>query len=258
MTTSVTLVVPCYNEADRFPADRFADALERQANLTLLLVNDGSRDGTLELLLAFEQAHQLRASVLNLERNGGKAEAVRAGVRHAIECGAPLVGYWDADLATPLEELPRFVEVFETSPQVLMTLGSRVRLLGHRVDRSAVRHYLGRIFATAASLALNVPVYDTQCGAKVFRGNATMAEAFGEPFLSRWCFDVELLFRVLIAHERLDERRPVHDWLRELPLTSWHDVAGSKLKSTDFVRAGSDLLRMIRRYPRPSRHRQPR
>jgi glycosyltransferase involved in cell wall biosynthesis len=258
MTTPVTLVVPCYNEVARFPVDRFADALQRQANLTLLLVNDGSRDGTLDLLRSFEQAHPTRASVLNLERNGGKAEAVRAGVQQAIEAGAPLVGYWDADLATPLEELPRFVEVFDTSPQVLIVLGSRVRLLGHRVVRSAMRHYLGRVFATAASLALNVPVYDTQCGAKVFRGNAMMADAFGEPFASRWCFDVELLFRVLIAHEEEQPRRLAHDWMRELPLASWQDVAGSKLKSSDFVHAAGDLLGMVRRYPRPNGHRLPR
>ena len=60
MTTAVTLVVPCYNEADRFPADRFADGLQRQANLTLLLVNDGSRDGTLDDLNR-ELARQLRS-----------------------------------------------------------------------------------------------------------------------------------------------------------------------------------------------------
>jgi glycosyltransferase involved in cell wall biosynthesis len=257
MTPAVTLVVPCYNEADRFPADRFAAGLQQQANLTLLLVNDGSRDGTLDVLRAFEQAHPTRAKVLHLERNGGKAEAVRAGVRQALESGAALVGYWDADLATPLEELPRFVEVFESSPLVQIVLGSRVLLLGHRVRRSAVRHYLGRVFATAASLALNVPVYDTQCGAKVFRRNDMMVQAFAEPFMSRWCFDVELLFRLLLAHEQSSHRRPAHDWLRELPLTSWCDVAGSKLKTTDFARAAGDLLRMVCRYPRPSGHREP-
>src|ERR1041384_6274866 len=63
------------------------------------------------------------------------------------------------------------------------------------------RHYLGRIFATAVSLALHSPVYDTQCGAKLFRPGAPLRDALSAPFRSRWIFDVELL-------ARLDRRIP--------------------------------------------------
>ena len=72
-------------------------------------------------------------------------------------------------------------------------------MLGYDIDRSAVRHYLGRVFATAASLILQARVYDTQCGAKLFRAGPALSDALATPFLSRWAFDVEFLGRLLIG-----------------------------------------------------------
>ena len=82
-----------------------------------------------------------------------------------------IVGYFDADLATPVAELERLLAVIGKDPQLEAVLASRVALLGHSIQRKPTRHYLGRLYATAASLALGVAVYDTQCGAKLFRVN---------------------------------------------------------------------------------------
>ena len=68
-----------------------------------------------------------------------------------------------------------------------LLLGSRVAMLGRDIHRSMVRHYLGRAFATAASIVLDLRVYDTQCGAKLIRRSAALLEALDEPFTSRWC-----------------------------------------------------------------------
>jgi hypothetical protein len=68
-------------------------------------------------------------------------------------------------------------------------------MLGRDIRRSAFRHYAGRLFATFASLQLRLPVYDTQCGAKIFRATPEVVALFGRPFRLRWCFDVEVLSR---------------------------------------------------------------
>ena len=110
-----------------------------------------------------------RFHVVTLPANRGKGEAVRLGLRAALAGGHDVVGYYDADLATPPAEMARLVEELRGDPARVMVIGSRVALLGHDIERSAVRHYLGRLYATAASVVLRLPVYDTQCGAKVVR-----------------------------------------------------------------------------------------
>lgn len=128
-------------------------------------------------------------------------------------------------------------------------MGARVQLLGRRIERRALRHYTGRIFATAASLTLRLPVYDTQCGAKLFRARDTVRTIFGEPFSTRWIFDVEILAR-LAQHRRLSGEGGIQDLVYELPLREWVHVPGSKLTLGAYVRAGLDLLHIHRRYMR--------
>ena len=98
----VILVVPCYNEAERFDSGGFADFLAEQPGYALLFVDDGSSDRTPERLEALRKRQPGQVSVLRLEANSGKGEAVRRGMQTALAAGAPFTGFWDADLATPL------------------------------------------------------------------------------------------------------------------------------------------------------------
>ena len=167
-----------------------------------MFVNDGSRDATLALLRELEASDRDAFSVVDLPRNLGKAEAVRAGLAAAFGSSAEFVGYWDADLATPLEEIPRFVEVLARLPRIDLVFGARVQLLGRSVRRSSVRHYLGRVFATAVSHVIGLPIYDTQCGAKLMRRTPELEALFATPFAVGWTFDVEILARLIRSRAR--------------------------------------------------------
>jgi len=229
-----TVVVPCYNEASRIELPRFTAFFD--AGVQLLFVDDGSKDDTQALLRAFVAEHPALAQVHALARNSGKAEAVRQGLLRAITDGAGIVGYLDADLATPPGEMLRVVDA--VSPKAQAALASRVALLGRHIERTPGRHYLGRVFATAASWALGLRVYDTQCGAKAFLVTDTLTDALSRPFASRWAFDVELLER-LLRPGAAPALLPAE--IVEVPLTEWRDVRGSKLSSGAMVKAGLDL-----------------
>jgi glycosyltransferase involved in cell wall biosynthesis len=242
------IVVPCFNEARRLRADAFSAYCARVPDVDFLFVDDGSADETLARLRELERALPGRVAVLALAPNRGKAEAVRQGICAAFKSGAELVGYWDADLATPLDEIARFRAVLATHPRVALVLGARVQMLGRLVRRRPIRHYLGRIFATGVSLFLQLPIYDSQCGAKLMRNDAAMAKLFDEPFCVNWTFDVELLARLI----RLRGRSAARESLYELPLERWEDVAGSKVGAGDFAVAFMEIARLWRRYGRGS------
>ena len=243
-----TLVIPCYNEQARFHAAAFAAFLQAMPDVRLLFVNDGSSDGTLGTLRTFCDAHP-GATLLDVQPNGGKGEAVRRGMLHAMDlyAGQGSVGFWDADLATPLEAYPEFRRVLETHLSVDMVFGSRIRLLGRHVSRNPLRHYAGRAFATTVSLMLGLAIYDTQCGAKLFRANELLRQELAAPFVSRWIFDVEILARFLQVWA-VDGINP-EEKIYELPLQVWVDVPGSKVGLTDFFRSFGDLLRIRSEYP---------
>lgn len=235
----VSLVVPCFNEAARFDAAAFATALHGAPWLRLLFVDDGSNDATPAILAQFASAHAGRAEVLTLAHNVGKAEAVRQGLLHVVGRGG-LCGFWDADLSAGLDEVAPLREVFMRHPAVRWVWGIRLRALGRDIQRKALRHYLGRLFATASSILLDIDSYDTQCGAKLFRADALLATAIGTRFLSRWIFDVELLTRadMMLRHRG---GTGVAEAVFEQPLGTWRHRPGSKVKPGDFVRALREL-----------------
>jgi len=232
------LVVPCYNESRRLRPDVFLSFVRSRSDTTLLFVDDGSTDATGAMLAALSAQAPDRIEVLTLPRNAGKAAAVQQGVVRALQRAPEHVGYWDADLSTPLDALPQFIEILDTHPRIDIVIGSRLKLLGRHVSRNEPRHYLGRVFATAASLALGLAVYDTQCGAKLFRTSEVVAAAFARPFRTGWVFDVELLARYVAAVGHDEARARIY----ELPLRKWIEVPGSKVRPWHGPGAVLDLL----------------
>jgi dolichyl-phosphate beta-glucosyltransferase len=235
------IVVPCFNEAARLDPAGLAD-LAARTGATIVYVDDGSTDQTGAILRGIVDGAPDRAALVQLPVNVGKGECVRRGLQHALGTGAGIVGYYDADLATPPAEMARLVATMHEDPDLAVVVGARVGLLGHHIERSMVRHYLGRVFATASSLVLGLEIYDTQCGAKVFRDGPELQRALATPFTSRWAFDVELLARL---HHGVDGASGLPATaFREVPLAEWRDVHGSKLAPRGALRSVLDLARI--------------
>jgi glycosyltransferase involved in cell wall biosynthesis len=236
----VLLVIPCFNEEARLATDEFLEAAN--SGLYLCFANDGSTDKTLELLKTHFDNHP-RIFIFEAPKNLGKAEVLRSAILDLYNKSIPQskkvkwVGFWDADLATPLSEVPYFLDFQKTlAPNTKALFGSRLLRLGAHIERSAQRHYLGRIFATFASILLDVNSYDSQCGAKLF--DVQIASGiFTEAFVSKWIFDLELLLRI-------GEENVV-----EVPLRKWTDIPGSKVKVfKESLRVFSDLLAIRKKY----------
>ena len=169
--------------------------------------------------------------MIALPRNRGKGEAVRAGLVSALAADPSWLGYVDADMATPASEILRLLDVAAGTAR--RRRGARLArgIAGRDVQRSAFRHYTGRVFATLASLVLAKAVYDTQCGAKLFRRTNAFDRSIVAPFRSRWAFDVELLGRLESAGVA-----PSRYW--EEPLLVWHDISGSRRTVRQSIASG--------------------
>ena len=241
------IVVPCYNEADRLSVETFRGFARRTRGIRFLFVDDGSTDATACVLRSLKVSDPECFDVHTLATNAGKGEAVRRGFMAALESGPDYVGFWDADLATPLEAIQEFRDVLDGRPDIEMAFGARVRLLGRAIRRDRLRHLLGRLFAMTASLFLRVDIYDVQCGAKLFRVTRDLPVLFQEPFATRWIFDVEIVARLMRA--RTGTPRPqARDVVYEVPLSEWRDAAGSKIRFHDFVIAIFGMIEICRKY----------
>jgi len=247
MESPAIIVIPCYNEATRLQVSKFKAFSCATPAVRFLFVNDGSTDRTAWVLEGLHQDDPQHFAICHLAENGGKAEAVRQGLLCVFEATPAYVGYWDADLATPLDTLVDFCALLDVRPDLEMVFGARVQLLGRVIERRAVRHYLGRVFATAASLLLGLPIYDTQCGAKLFRASPALHALLQEPFVTRWLVDIEILAR-LIQTRRGTALPQAEDIIYELPLPEWRDVAGSKVKAWDFAKGLCGLARIYWHY----------
>lgn len=241
---SCALIIPCYNEAVRLRSEVFIAFAREHQNVRFVFVNDGSRDDTSGMLARLAAQMPEQATVIDNPVNQGKAGAVRDGMLFAIDkLKVDYMGYWDADLATPLPYALDMLEVMDANPRLAMIFGARVQLLGRHIDRKPHRHYLGRVFATFVSVLLKLPIYDTQCGAKIFRRTPYLRTLFADPFVSRWIFDVEIIARFMRLPAEVAP--PALDAIYEFPLLSWKDVDGSKVKPFDFFKALRDLYRIF-------------
>ncbi len=231
----LAIVVPCYNEYDRLPISAFEIFLKNTPDVSICFVNDCSTDNTLERLHSLQQLFPKRIIVLSHQQNEGKAASVRTGILYCHQnCKADYFSYLDADLATSLEECYSYIDYLKASKSFVFA--SRILKIGSTVERKFFRFFFGRIIATVISNILDIKVYDTQCGCKLFK-NELSKVLFERPFISKWLFDVELFSRMLSAFGK----EAALEKMEEIPVKKWIDRGDSKVKMSYAFRLWYDL-----------------
>jgi dolichyl-phosphate beta-glucosyltransferase len=241
-SNSLFVIVPCYNEYKRLPVVDFENFLEGHKDVTYCFVNDASTDATQKLLNGLKKRYPLQVKTLKLDKNVGKAEAIRQGVLFLNHSAADYIAFLDADLSAPLSELYRLFRIAKDEG-LQFVLGSRVAIFGSNISRNPFRHYLGRFFATMASMALNLAIYDTQCGLKIFSYGAAQP-LFDDPFISRWIFDVEIIMRLKLIHGQ----NHLPKVMKEIPLYDWVEKGDSKIKFWEMLNSPIQLIKIKRYY----------
>lgn len=230
MRLRALVVIPAYNEAARLRrlveelAGYLGSGAAEAADLDVhfCIVDDGSRQEQFEaeeqLVRGCGFGNEVR--VVRLGANRGKGCAIRAGFDIGLAEGFDYLGFIDADGAVPVRELHRALAYLATANRekgVTGVIGSRLRILGRSMERTPLRHYSGRVFATFVSLWFGQAVYDTQCGLKVFE-REMLKRHLEAPEDLRWVWDTQLLLAMLHAGERI----------HELPV-DWRETGESKL-----------------------------
>jgi glycosyltransferase involved in cell wall biosynthesis len=239
---NTSIVIPCYNEEKGISNSEYSNFLKNNPQVLICFVNDGSKDNTIGVLNVLKTKHESQIHILSLEKNSGKAEAVRAGIKY---CNAHFqhqyIGYLDADLATTLEE---FIDLRNyLQGEIVFSFGSRIRKIGSTIVRENSRFLIGRVVATFISNILDIKVYDTQCGSKLFT-RAISEQLFEKKFISRWLFDVELFYRMILLFGR---EKAIKKML-EIPLKLWVEKGDSKVKLTYGFKLWFDLFEIQRKY----------
>ena len=205
-------------------------------------VNDGSKDNTLDILNGIKQRFPEKIIVYDQQPNQGKAEAVRSGVISALAWKEfDFIGFMDADMATPTSEIKMLLDV-AILQQKKMVVGSRLKRLGVDIDRKTSRHFTGRVIASMISYILELPTYDTQCGAKIFQAGLAK-QLFKDKFISKWLFDVELFFRAKIIF-----KEEIFNMVLEQPLNQWNEKGDSKVSMWYSLKIPFEMYRMKRKY----------
>jgi dolichyl-phosphate beta-glucosyltransferase len=225
LSPTYSIVIPAYNESARIGATLervLAYVREQRWNAEIIVVNDGSRDRTMEVVRGFAERHaELR--VLENPGNRGKGYSVRNGMRSAL---GEILLFSDADLSSPIEEAPKLLHAISEGAEI--AIGSRWLRSELQTERQPwYRQIFGRLFNVVLRLVLGMKYTDTQCGFKAFTRNAAQ-RIFACQKIERWGFDAELLFLARVFHFKV----------AEVPV-SWAHSTGTRM---NYFRDGTRMV----------------
>jgi dolichyl-phosphate beta-glucosyltransferase len=238
MDITYSIVIPAYNEGARLGVtlEKVLGYVRAQGwNAEVIVVNDGSRDNTAELVRGFAEKDS-RLRLVENPGNRGKGYSVRSGMLNAL---GEVVVFSDADLSSPIEEMPKLLEALSGGADI--AIGSRWLRAELQTQRQSVhRQLFGRVFNLLLRIILGLKFKDTQCGFKAFTRQAAQT-ILPLQRIERWGFDPEILFlarkfgfrveevAVLWGHSGDTRIHPVIDGARmfwELVRIRWNDLTG--------------------------------
>ncbi len=229
----ISVIIPAFNEEDRIlpTLDQVSLFLDRHfGSWQVLVINDGSRDGTGSLVSTFSQ-EQPNVARHDLSHNSGKGAAVRFGVHHAT--GRRIL-YMDADGAIPIEELHKLQPVMDEGYPIVIGSKSFPKRGG---GTKWYRLIMGRVFNAFVRLFLIQGVHDSQCGFKLFEHDAAKT-IFEKQTVNGFSFDLEVLYLA----QKLGLR------FREVPVT-WSNISGSRIHLVhDSIKMFLDIFRIRARH----------
>ncbi len=233
-----SIIIPAYNESRRIEPTLKKVLAYVQAqgwDAEIIVVNDGSRDNTADIIRRYSQGHPSLRLIENAG-NRGKGYSVRNGMLNAR---GDVMLFSDADLSAPIEEAPKLLEAIAAGAD--MAIGSRWMRAELQTGRQSIhRQLFGRVFNLALRLVLGLNFKDTQCGFKAFNRRA-VETIFPMQKIERWGFDPELIFLaqknglrvvevpVQWAHEEGGSIHPLRDGMRmvwDVLRIRWHWVMG--------------------------------
>jgi dolichyl-phosphate beta-glucosyltransferase len=221
----LSLIIPCYKESNRLPT--FLESLSTELNhlpIEILIVDDGSPEEEFKKLS--DSITKYLSNKIKLIRsipNLGKGGAIEIGINSSR---TELIGFVDADGAIPYYEIINLYNIMIHSDKD-MVISSRIKMLGKTVKRNLHRHISGRVFMTIYNFFFSIPVYDTQCGLKIFK--RSKYELIKNNILDkRWTWDTQLITLFYLNNFKIQE-----------VAIDWEDIDGSK------VNVLKDSIRMI-------------
>jgi glycosyltransferase involved in cell wall biosynthesis len=235
----IYLVIPCFNEAKRLQVSYWEKVITAPNldNTKFLFIDDGSSDGTFEVLNRLTKYSRVEAVSLGI--NVGKANAIRSAFQKILEASffdCNLIGFIDSDSSFDAQEVIDILSCLENQSKLFDAFFySRVKLSGSQIRRSEIRHVISRIIYTFIARGWNWAPYDTQSGFKFFRNSDVMKDVISTPFRTRWFFDIEFMNRLSMSiGSQLN--------IKELPLHYWQERSGSKIKARKYLSIFREIL----------------
>ena len=234
MIKKYVIVVPCFNEEERFNEVYF-NQLTNIRNTFWVFVNDGSTDDTGYKLEGFSKKKNTK--YLKLNTNVGKANAIAQGMSYAMGTinNIEWLGFLDSDGAFSLNDVVKIIGLTNPHVNCDAIYSSRVKMAGRNIKRNYWRHIMARLITSLFALAWRDIPYDTQSGFKLYKYSADFDTILQEPFKTKWFFDIEIFIRFIKI-----KGSNIVVW--EEPVASWFDISGSKVNYRQALRILFEII----------------